>query len=147
MARRNGWGDMNEYTLADLSEGLAHSFTALVTEQMVDGFARLSGDVNPLHTDDAFAQALGHPGRVAHGLLVAGFFSTLVGLHLPGKHALLHGVDAQFHRPVYPGDTLTVSGEVSHVSAAARQVEIKAKITNQRGETVCKATLKVGLNA
>lgn len=138
---------MNEYTLAGLREGLAHSFTTLITEQMVDGFARLSGDVNPLHTDDAFAKALGHPGRMAHGMLVASFFSTLVGLHLPGRHALLHGVDAQFHKPVYPGDQLTVSGEVRHVSVAARQAEIKARIVNQRGETVCKATLKVGLNA
>ena len=132
--------------MIDMRVGLAHSFTAMVTAAMIDDFAKLSGDRNPLHTDDAFARALGHPGRVAHGMLVAAFFSTLAGVHLPGRHALLHGVDADFHRPVYAGDALTVSGEVRHVSQAARQVEIRARITNQRGETVCKATVKVGLH-
>lgn len=137
---------MNEYTLADLHTGLTHSFHALLTEQMVDDFARLTGDENPLHADDAFAKALGHPGRVVHGMFVASLFSTLVGVHLPGRHALLHGVNVHFHKPVYIGDALTVSGEVSHVSEAARQIELKAKITNQRGEIVCKATVKAGLH-
>jgi 3-hydroxybutyryl-CoA dehydratase len=134
------------YSLPDLHTGLTHSLTTLVTEQMVDCFARLTGDVSPLHADDAFAIVLGHPGRVVHGMFVASFISTLVGVYLPGRQALLHGVDVHFHKPVYIGDALTVSGEVSHVSEAARQIELKAKITNQRGVIVCKATVKVGLH-
>lgn len=138
---------MNELTLADLREGQRASFTARLTGDMLDTFTRLSGDENPLHTDADHARTLGHPDRVAHGMLVASLLSTLAGMHLPGRHALLHGVDAAFHKPAYPGDLLTVQGEVRHVSPAARQIELKAVITNQRGETVCKATVKVGLDA
>ncbi len=138
---------MNELTLADLREGQRASFTARITGDMLDAFARLSGDENPLHADAVHARALGHPDRVAHGMLVASLLSTLAGMHLPGRHALLHGVDTAFHKPAYPGDLLTVQGEVRHVSLAARQIELKAVITNQRGETVCKATVKVGLHA
>lgn len=137
---------MNEYALRDMRPGLAHSFTTALTTDMIEAFAGMSGDANPLHTDDAYAKERGHPGRVAHGMLVASLYSTLAGIHLPGKNALLHGVDASFHCPAFAGDVLTVSGEVRHVSEAARQVEIKARITNQRGEIVSKATIKVGLH-
>ncbi len=137
---------MEAYTLDDMREGLAHSFSMELTQGMVDGFAKLCGDDNPLHTDDSFARTLGHGGRVAHGMLVASLLSTLAGVHLPGRNALLHGVNANFHAPAFPGDTLTVTGVVTHVSVAARQVEIKAHIANQRGQAICKATLKVGLH-
>lgn len=137
---------MNAYALQDLREGMEHSFAVELTEDMLDGFARLCGDTNPRHADAGFARSKGHPDRVAHGMLVASLLSTLAGVHLPGRDALLHGVDARFHAPAYPGDTLTVTGVVSHVSPAAGQIELKARIVNQHGQTVCKATVKVGLH-
>jgi acyl dehydratase len=138
---------MNEYRVGDLAEGVRASFQAAVTNAMLDQFAQLSGDTNPLHADAEFARSRGHPDRVAFGMLTASFYSTLAGVHLPGRHALLQGVDASFVAPVFAGDLLTVSGEVSAVHAALGQIEIRAHITNQHGKKVSRAKIRVGFSA
>lgn len=138
---------MPDLRLRDMHPGLSRQFQVLVTEAMLDGFAALSGDTSPLHMDRDYARSCGQPDRLAHGMLTASFYSTLVGVHLPGKNALLQGLDVSFNKPVHPGDVLDIIGEVRHVSGAARQIEIKAQISNQRGEKVSKATIKVGLRA
>jgi len=137
---------MNDYRWQDLSVGLAAGFDVLVTAEMLDNFAALSGDRNPLHMDAAFAEAEGFPGRVVFGMLTASFYSRLVGVHLPGKRALLHGIDVEFKRPAHIGDRLSVCGEISHLSDACRRIEIRARIVNQNGNTISKAMIRVGLN-
>lgn len=136
---------MNEYRFDQLSVGLKAEFTALISAAMVDQFAELSGDRNPLHMDASFAEASGHPDRVVHGMLSASLFSTLVGLHLPGKHALLHEVKASFHNPVYPGTQVHVSGEISYLNEAYKQAEIKAMIRDTTGKKLVSGAIKVGL--
>jgi len=136
---------MNELRWSDLSVGMSAHFDAAITEEMLDTFAALSGDVNPLHMDAAFAKAGGFRDRVAFGMLSSAFYSTLVGVHLPGKWALLHGVDVEFKAPVYAGDRLRVSGEITFLNEAYRRIELKARMTNHSGQTVSKATIQVGL--
>lgn len=137
---------MQEYTLAQLQPGISHSFQASISEPMLDAFRALSGDHNTLHVDRAFAQAQGFQDRVVYGMLTASFYSTLVGMYLPGKHALLQGVDAAFLAPVFVGDTLTISGEVVAVNEAVAQIEIKATITNQHGKKVSRAKIRAGVH-
>lgn len=137
---------MNDYRVGDMHPGVKASFEAAITAQMLDQFAQLSGDSNPLHADAEFAQARGYPGRVAFGMLTASFYSTLAGVHLPGRHALLQGVDASFVAPVFAGDHLTVSGEVAVVHEALGQIEIRAHITNQHGKKVSRAKIRVGFS-
>jgi 3-hydroxybutyryl-CoA dehydratase len=138
---------MNAYRFDELAVGLGHAFTVTVTAAMVDRFRADTGDDNPLHADPTFAAEFGHPGVVVFGLLTASFYSTLVGVHLPGRHALLHGVDVGFLRPVYVGDTLTVAGAIAYRNEAYRQLELAATIHNQAGVKVSKAKLKVGVLA
>ena len=78
-------------------------------------------------------------------MLTSSFYSTLVGVYLPGKSCLLQGIDIQFSKPVYVGDNLTISGEVVYINEAFRQIEIKGKIVNQHNQKVSKATIKVGI--
>jgi 3-hydroxybutyryl-CoA dehydratase len=136
---------VNEYRWADLRAGLQHQFRAEVTSDLIDTFARVSGDISPLHCDAAFALANGYRDRVAHGMLTASLYSTLVGVHLPGKYALLHGLDVSFTSPVYAGDTLMVTGTIDFLSDAVRQMEISAEIRNQDAKRVSKARIRVGL--
>jgi 3-hydroxybutyryl-CoA dehydratase len=136
---------LNAYRWSDLHVGLSHELTVTVEPRMMERFRDDTGDDNPLHTDPDFARERGFPGVVAYGMLTASFYSTLVGVHLPGRYALLHGVDASFMKPVFPGDTLTVSGSIVELHEAFRQIEIRAQVTNQRGERVSKAKIKVGL--
>jgi 3-hydroxybutyryl-CoA dehydratase len=137
---------VNHYCYADLKIGMKHSFQAEVTGEMMDGFRVLCGDTNPLHADDAYARGRDYPGKVVFGMLTASFYSTLVGVHLPGEHALLQGVDASFLAPVFPGDKLVVEGQVTYLNDAYCQAEIKASIT-AGGRKVSTAKIKVGLNA
>lgn len=119
---------MNCYTFAHLAAGFAGKrrkgsagFTVQVTQGMMEAFAALSGDTNPLHTDEGFARSRGFAGRVAYGMLVASFYSRLVGLYLPGKNCLFQSIEATFNRPVYAGDVLSVTGRVTEVDERFRR--------------------------
>lgn len=136
---------MNRYRLEDIRVGMAESFSVTVTGAMLEGFHALSGDSNPLHTDDEYARARGFQSRVVFGMLCASLFSTLAGVYLPGERCLLHELQTKFKKPVFVGDTLTVSGTVSEKSEALRRITVKARIVNQHGETVNKATIKAGV--
>ena len=136
---------MNHYTLAEMTPGLTESFTVTVTEEMMQAFERLTVDCSPIHVDETYAKARGYGGRVVYGMLGASFFSTLAGVYLPGEHCLLHGVECKFARPVFIGDTLTVTGTVVNVSEAVAEAEIKAVITNQDGKKVTRGVIKAGL--
>lgn len=71
---------MNHYRYEELSVGMEERFLATITEDMTAAFHRLSGDPNPLHTDEAFARAHGFQGRVVYGMLTASLLSTLGGI-------------------------------------------------------------------
>ena len=136
---------MNKYTISDLAVGLKRSFEVTIDESIMDKFLDISNDTNPLHIDSQYAVSKGFRAKVVYGLLTSSYYSTLVGVHIPGKYCILQGIDIQFSRPVYIGDTLRVSGEVVYINNAYKQIEIKAFITNQESLKVSKATIKVGL--
>lgn len=136
---------MNAFTLEDISVGLSQSFDVTVTADMLEKFLAISRDTNPLHTDKAYALSKGFKDQVVYGLLTSAFYSTLVGVHLPGKYCILQGLDIGFSKPVYVGDTLTIAGKVHYINVAYRQLEIKALISNQDGVKVSKAKIKTGL--
>jgi 3-hydroxybutyryl-CoA dehydratase len=77
--------------------------------------------------------------------LTSTLYSTLVGVHLPGKYCILQGINIQYSKPVYVGDQLIISGKVHYINEAYKQIEIKAMIINQYDEKVSKATIKAGV--
>ena len=137
---------MNHYTFEDLTLGLEHFFDVTITDTMLERFYDISGDSNPLHIDRAFAKSKGFPDQVVYGMLTASFYSTLIGVHLPGKNAILHGVNTTFNEPVFVHDTLTIHGIVHHLHEPYKQIEIKAFIMNQHKKKVSRAKIKVGLH-
>jgi 3-hydroxybutyryl-CoA dehydratase len=136
---------MNSYRWDNLHVGLSHSFSAVVTASMMRRFLEDSGDNNPLHTDAAYAKAQGFDDVVVYGLLSASYYSTLVGVHLPGRHAILQGIQVDFVRPVYVDMPLEIRGEIIHLSDAVRRAEITARIESQTGDVLSKAKIKVGI--
>lgn len=136
---------MNTYTLKDLHEGLTQEFEVLLTEEHMQQFQNISGDINPMHIDSEFARSRRMNGRVVYGMLTSSFYSTLVGVYMPGKYALLHSIDIQFLKPVYIGDTLKITGEISEVNETFNQVSMKAAITNQHNVKVSRAKIKAGV--
>ncbi len=136
---------MNEYRWADLTIGMQETLTIVVDRASVEAFAALTGDHNPLHVDSDAAREAGFRDQLVHGLLTTSYYSTLVGVYLPGRYALLQGIDVKFAHPVYPGDTLTVSGTVVFLSEAVRLAEIAAEIRNGDDVRISKAKIRVGI--
>jgi 3-hydroxybutyryl-CoA dehydratase len=136
---------MNRYRWPDLSIGLREQFEVTLTEEMATMFGELSGDNNPLHVDKEYAIQAGFDGPVIFGLLTSSFYSRLVGVYLPGRYALLHGIDIDFVSPAYVGDTLTIEGEIAFLGDAYKRLEIKGRIRNKKEDVVSKAKIRVGL--
>jgi 3-oxoacyl-[acyl-carrier protein] reductase len=107
----------------------------VITAEHVDAFSALSGDVNPLHMDDAAARELGFPGRVAHGMLALSAISRLIGTELPGPGALWISQDVQFASPVFVGDHLRATVAVEQVSRATGLVSLRTEVRNTRTGT------------
>ena len=136
---------MNTYTYDQIEVGHKESFTVTVTDEEMDKFRDITGDVNPLHADLEYARAHGHKRCVVFGMLTASYLSTLAGVYLPGEHSLIHSVKTKFSGVVYVGDELTIEGVVTEKNDTFRIIIIKVLIRNQRKEKVCKAELQVGV--
>jgi 3-oxoacyl-[acyl-carrier protein] reductase len=112
------------------------SLTKTITENDVEAFAAASGDYNPLHMETDFARTTSFQQRVVHGMLVASYVSTLVGMQLPGPGALWTQQSFRWSAPVFIGDTLQVTLEVTHKSEGSRTIVLKVAARNQHGNTV-----------
>ncbi|WP_041302933.1 MaoC/PaaZ C-terminal domain-containing protein [Helicobacter felis] len=119
---------LKTYRFADLFEGLEESFSLDLTPQHLQNFSALSGDHNPLHTDPTYAKEKGFKGCVVHGMLHSAYYSTLVGMHLPGKYALFQGIKVAFKNPLYAPANLRVWGKITHCNASFKTIEISAGI-------------------
>lgn len=112
----------------DIPLGHEESFDVSVTEDMILSFARLSGDFNPLHVDKEYGKASAYKKNVVHGMLLASFFSQLIGMYCPGRNSLYLSQTLKFKRPVFAGDTLTVRGQVIQKTDITRVITLKTEI-------------------
>ena len=120
------------------------SFKAIIDEEKLIFFKKITGDINPLHLIDDYAIEKGFNARVVYGMLTASFYSKLIGVYLPGENSLIHSIDTKFLYPVYLNDELEISGELSYINNSMRQLEVACKIVNQNNIKVSTALIKVG---
>jgi len=100
----------------DLKLGQTAETTRVVTGADIAAFAAVSGDSNPLHLDEAYARTTAFGGRIAHGMLSAGFISAVLGVKLPGPGAIYLSQNLRFRRPVKIGDLVTARVTVSELN-------------------------------
>ena len=122
--------------LKDIKIGQKKSFEVVVTESMVDDFAKLSGDNNPLHMDENYAKSNNFRGRVCHGMLLASFFSRLVGMYIPGENALYFSQSLKFQYPCFVNDRIKIHGEVIDKSLATKIITLKTTISKDKRKIV-----------
>jgi 3-hydroxybutyryl-CoA dehydratase len=120
----------------EIEVGQAAEFAKTVTETDVVLFAGITGDFNPAHVNEVEAAQGMFGGRIAHGMLSAGFISTVLAMKLPGPGTIYLSQNLRFVRPVRIGDTVTARVEVAEVIAARRRVGLTTTVANQHGETV-----------
>ncbi|MDR2051437.1 MAG: MaoC family dehydratase [Deltaproteobacteria bacterium] len=127
------------FTYAEINVGDAATFTKTITESDVQAYTGITGDFNAAHVDDVYMHTsrlgLKMQGRIAHGMLTAGLFSTVLGNYLPGKGTLYLSQTCVFRRPVKLGDTVTARGEVVE-KLEKNKIRLKMTGMNQRGELV-----------
>ncbi|MBQ9134496.1 MAG: MaoC family dehydratase [Lachnospiraceae bacterium] len=138
---------MNRYSFEEIEKGMEESFQVNVTPDMLEKFKEITGDINPLHTDEVFAKEKGYDNTVVYGMLTASFLSTLAGVYLPGEKSLIHSVETKFVKPVFVGDTLTISGKVAEKNELFSVFTLKVTITNQHGEKVLRGSMQIGVLA
>jgi 3-hydroxybutyryl-CoA dehydratase len=125
--------------------GQRASYRKTFTEEDVERFIAITGDVNPLHVDDEFAAGTRFGRRVLHGMLTASLFSTMVGMLIPGTGAVYRSQSLAFLRPVHVGDTVTAHFVVRAVDRTKHRLTIDAWIENEAGERVVEGVCEVGL--
>ncbi|EPW6542449.1 MaoC family dehydratase [Vibrio vulnificus] len=113
--------------------GMSVSYSQTITDADVKQFAGISGDHNPVHMDDVFAENSRYKKRIAHGLISGSFFSALFGTKLPGPGCVYVSQSFNFKRPVYLGDTVTAIATVTNIDTVKRRVFF---------DTVCKVRKK-----
>ena len=136
---------MNHWKYSELKIGPEENFQVTITESMMEQFYMITGDHNPLHRDNEFAEKKGFSQKVVYGMLSASFLSTLAGVYLPGENSLIHEVETKFVKPVLVGDTLEVKGTVAECNDLFQQITIKVQIVNQHGDKVLRGRMKVGV--
>lgn len=102
-----------------------------IDESLVEAFAVLSGDTNPLHMDEIYALRTPFKGRIAHGMLCASFFSNLIGMHLPGRYAVYLSQKLFFKKPCRIGMSLIIRGVVVQKTDSSKTITIKTQINNE----------------
>ncbi|HSY52356.1 MAG TPA: MaoC family dehydratase [Thermoanaerobaculia bacterium] len=131
--------------IEDFEPGQHASFTKTFTEDDLQRFIEITGDLNPLHVDEQFAAGTSFGRRVLHGMLTASIFSTMVGMLLPGTGAIYRSQAIRFLLPVHIGETVTAHFVVRSVDRAKHRIEIDAWIENEAGEHVIEGVCEAGL--
>ena len=130
--------------LETMTVGQAAEQVRTVTPADLADFAEVSGDRNPLHMDEAYAEATPFRGRVAHGMLLGAWISALLGDRLPGPGAIYVSQSLSFRRPVRIGDEVLTRAEVAEVDLKAGHVRLTTRCsvggkTVLEGEAILRA--------
>ena len=123
-------------TINEIQVGDAAEFSKTISESDVYLFAGVTGDLNPAHIDERYARKTFFKGRIAHGMLLGGFISAVIGTRLPGPGAIYIRQELKFLAPARMGDTITARVEVAEVLTEKKRVVLRTTCVNQEGTLV-----------
>ncbi len=130
-------------TFDELALGETASVVRTVSQEDIQLFAVVSGDINPSHLDPAYAETEMFHKIVAHGMLGAAQISCVLGTKLPGPGTVYVGQSLRFLRPVGIGDTITATVTVREKGPAHGDVVLDCVCLNQEGKPVITGTAEV----
>jgi acyl dehydratase len=135
-------------TTHGLSVGSKASLTKTITQQDINDFARISGDTQPLHLDPSYGPKTRFKRTVAHGTISIGLVSGVLGTKLVGPNTtvVFLGINCRFTKPVFPGDTVTATCEVTAIRPDRPIVTLKSECVNQNKEQVLTGEVTVLLD-
>lgn len=126
--------DLHGYYLEDMKVGMTASFARTVTDADIVLFAGVTGDSNPVHLNQEYADKSLFGGRIAHGMLTASFISTVLGMKMPGPGAIYVSQKLNFKAPVRIGDTVQARATVTAVDLERGRITVDTEC--KVGDTV-----------
>lgn len=123
-------------TIDQLRVGDSAEFGKTISESDIYLYAGITGDFNPAHVNEPYAQKTFFKTRIAHGMLSAGFISAVIANQLPGPGTIYLKQELEFLSPVRIGDTITARVEVLEILAEKKRLRLKTTCTNQQGTVV-----------
>lgn len=123
-------------SIEEIKMGDSAQINKVITDELVKDFARVSGDFNPVHLDNAYAEKTPFKGKIAHGALSVALLSTVLGNILPGDGTIYLSHEIKFLAPVRIGDTLTIKVEVVELIPEKNRAKFRTTCTNQDGTLV-----------
>ena len=127
---------IKEKSIHELKIGDSAQISKTITEGDIELYARATGDFNPIHLDQAYAEKTMFKGRIAHGILSLGLLTNVLGNILPGHGTIYLSQEIRFLAPVRIGDTLTARVEVIDLIPEKNRAKFKTTCINQEGKEV-----------
>ena len=110
--------------IEDLEIGMSRMLQRKITQNDILLFSKISGDENPVHLDEEYAQQTIFGRRIAHGMLTASFISAVIAEQLPGHGTIYLSQTLKFIRPVLPGQLVTTTVRVTHIKYSNQRVTL-----------------------
>lgn len=121
--------ELSRFNIKEIEIGMTAIYARTVTEADIVAFAGVSGDDNPLHLNQEYAATTMFEGRIAHGMLSAGYISTVIGTRLPGPGCVYLNQSLRFKAPVRIGDTVTARVTVTAIDRKRNRVNLSTICT------------------
>jgi len=123
-------------SIHELKIGDSAQISKTITEGDIELFAKATGDFNPVHLDQTYAEKTMFKERIAHGLLSVGLLSTILGTILPGHGTIYLSQEVKFLAPVRIGDTITAKVEAIELIPEKNRAKFRTFCLNQDGKIV-----------
>ncbi len=133
---------VRSFRIDELQTGMFCSFEADLGKNEVKTFAELTGDISPLHIDTNYGEATPYGTNLIHGMLAASHFSTLIGVLLPGRAALINSVQFEFVKPIPVDSTVVFSAKIIALSRVASTIRLSL-VALRDGEVTIKGEASV----
>lgn len=127
---------MASKSIDEIHKGDTAAFSKTLSESDVYLYAGITGDMNPAHINEEYAARTFFKGRIAHGMLLGGFISTILGTLLPGPGSVYISQSLRFLAPARIGDTITARAEVTDVLSEKNRVILRTTCVNQDGTLI-----------
>ncbi|CAH8521439.1 unnamed protein product [Schistosoma rodhaini] len=109
-----------------ISIGDRISLIRKITTKDVKDFAKLTGDINPIHLDSNYAKQTRYQKCIVHGIFVQGLISCLLGVHFPGTGCVVHVINCKFPEPLFVDETCRIEAVVSKLRGRLATFDVNA---------------------
>ena len=123
-------------SIKEMVIGQTSEITRNFSDKDVDLFSLLSGDVNPVHLDEAFAKTTIFGGRIVHGALLTSIFSTIFANNLPGPGCIYLKSENKFLKPVFLNEAVNFKVEITNKKKKKKRVVFKTTAVFRNQECI-----------